>query len=285
MATQLLRQPERALPAHPGYESQDLHPAQWRCSARAVDARPRHLFIAAEPAPSASYGTVSPSPASVSAVRCGCRACRLTTGPPRRSWPWRCLCSPDPVTGLDVDAYSLLGYRSPMHGPRPQVVAGFPAVPRSCAFLAERVRSWLRPGLEPHAIAGPARSAARSAAALYCWRPPSSASTPASLICRSHIPAVRPHDCTPMTGLEFQASTSSRGSRAWSRNLGGRPPPATEGPPSRYAHDLHVGNAASCFVRLHQAGITSTSPAKPASRGPFLPAVRHGRAGPAPALY
>ena len=62
------------------------------------------------------------------------------------------------MTGLDGEVDSLLGYRSPMHGPRPQrrVAA---ARAEEFDFLAERVRSWLAAGIEPHAIGVAARSA------------------------------------------------------------------------------------------------------------------------------
>ena len=64
----------------------------------------------------------------------------------------------EPVTGLDGEASSLLGYRSPMHGQRPQVRM---AATRGeeFALLTERHRSWLAVGIEPHAIGVAARSA------------------------------------------------------------------------------------------------------------------------------
>src|SRR5262249_16633876 len=65
----------------------------------------------------------------------------------------------DPVTGLDGEGDSLIGYRSPMHGPRPRhrLTA---ARAEEFTFLAERIGSWLSDGIEPHAIGVAARSAA-----------------------------------------------------------------------------------------------------------------------------
>ena len=53
---------------------------------------------------------------------------------------------------------SLLGYRSPMHGPRPQLRAA-DTHDQELTFLAERIRSWLATDIEPHAIGVAARSA------------------------------------------------------------------------------------------------------------------------------
>jgi len=65
----------------------------------------------------------------------------------------------EPVTGLDGEVDSLIGYRSPMHGPRPQHKLTVSRA-EEFTFLAERIGSWLSDGLEPHAIGVAARSAA-----------------------------------------------------------------------------------------------------------------------------
>ena len=91
------------------------------------------------------------------------------------------------MTSLDGEADSLLGYRSPMHGPRPQA---WQAASRTEEFglLAERVRSWLSAGLEPHDIGVTARSAALIRAAREALKAAGIAT--ASLSGRSHVPAV-----------------------------------------------------------------------------------------------
>jgi hypothetical protein len=63
-----------------------------------------------------------------------------------------------PVTGLDDEADSLIGYRSPVHGRRPEV-QGAADRGEELELLTERIRSWLASGIEPNAIGVPARSA------------------------------------------------------------------------------------------------------------------------------
>ena len=64
----------------------------------------------------------------------------------------------DPVTGLDGEVDSLLGYRSPMHGPPPEIRVAATR-PQEIGHLAEQIRSWLAIGIEPQAIGVTARSA------------------------------------------------------------------------------------------------------------------------------
>ena len=56
----------------------------------------------------------------------------------------------NPVTGLDGEVDSLIGYRSPMHGPRPQHKLTVSRA-EELTFLTERIGSWLSDGIEPHA--------------------------------------------------------------------------------------------------------------------------------------
>ena len=108
----------------------------------------------------------------------------------------------DPVIGLDGEVDSLLGYRSPMHGQRPQLRI---AASRSeeFALLAERIRSWLASGIEPNAIGVAARSAwlvreAREALT-------AGGITTVSLSGRRDTQAVRVGTMHATKGLEFQA--------------------------------------------------------------------------------
>jgi superfamily I DNA/RNA helicase len=89
-----------------------------------------------------------------------------------------------------------------MHGPRPQA---WQAASRTGEFglLAERVRSWLSAGLEPHAIGVTARSSALVREAREALEAAGIAT--ASLSGRSHVPAVRTGTMHAMKGLEFQA--------------------------------------------------------------------------------
>jgi hypothetical protein len=63
----------------------------------------------------------------------------------------------EPVTGLDDDADTLDGYRSPMHGRRPEV-RSYDDRTAELAGLVETVREWLDAGVEPRAIGVAARS-------------------------------------------------------------------------------------------------------------------------------
>lgn len=106
------------------------------------------------------------------------------------------------VTGLDDEADSLAGYRSPLHGRRPEVHA---AVSREAelAALTQRIRGWIDDGIEPHAVGVAARSGSLGKQA-------SSALTAAgiatvSLAAKSRKDAVRVGTMHGMKGLEFQA--------------------------------------------------------------------------------
>ena len=106
------------------------------------------------------------------------------------------------MTGLDGEVDSLLGYRSPMHGPRPErrVTA---ARAEEFKFLAERVRSWLSAGLEPHAVGVAARSAGLVREARAALEADGIATV--SLSGRGSTKAVRAGTMHAMKGLEFQA--------------------------------------------------------------------------------
>ena len=202
-ATQLLRQPGAPRYRHILVdEAQDLHPAQWRLLRAAVDPGPDDLFIAADPHQRIYGNRVALASLRIS-VRGRSRRLSLNYRTTQEILAWALpLLGADPVTGLDGEADSLLGYRSPMHGPRPQA---WQAASRTEEFglLTERVGSWLSAGLEPHAIGVTARSAALVREAREALEAAGIAT--ASLSGRSHVPAVRTGTMHAMKGLEFQA--------------------------------------------------------------------------------
>jgi hypothetical protein len=61
------------------------------------------------------------------------------------------------VTELDDEAGTLDGYRSPLHGRRPDVHAAT-SREEELSALVERVRVWISEGIEPHAIGIAARA-------------------------------------------------------------------------------------------------------------------------------
>ena len=204
-ATQLLRQAKTKNPRYRHIlvdEGQDLHPAQWRLLRAAVAEGPDDLFIAADPHQRIYDNRVSLTSLRIS-VRGRSHRLSLNYRTTQEILAWALpLLGADPVTGLDGEADSLLGYRSPMHGPRPQ---GWKAASRGQEFnlLAERVRSWISAGLEPHAIGVAARSAALVREAREALA--AAGVTTTSLSGRGGTPAVRAGTMHAMKGLEFQA--------------------------------------------------------------------------------
>ena len=169
------------------------------------------------------------------------------------------------MTGLDGEADSLLGYRSPMHGPRPRA---WQAASRAAEFglLTERVGSWLSAGLEPHAIGVTARSAALVREAREALETAGIAT--ASLSGRSHVPAVRAGTMHAMKGLEFQA-VAVIGVEQGLVPEPGAVTPGDRRTPSRTPRTCS-GNAASCVVactrardHLHVSGTGEPSPFLP----------------------
>jgi superfamily I DNA/RNA helicase len=233
-ATQLLRQPGALRYRHILVdEGQDLHPAQWRLLRAAVAEGPDDLFIAADPHQRIYDNRVSLTSLRIS-VRGRSHRLSLNYRTTQEILAWALpLLGADPVTGLDGEADSLLGYRSPMHGPRPQ---GWKAARRAEEFnlLAERVRSWITAGLEPHAIGVTARSAALVREAREALT--AAGVTTMSLSGRSSTPAVRGGTMHAMKGLEFQA-VAVIGVEQGSIPEPGAVTPETEDPLA-YAQDL-----------------------------------------------
>ena len=183
-------------------EAQDLHPAQWRLLRAAVAEGPDDLFIAADP-----HQRIYSSRASLASLRISVRgrsrklSLNYRTTQEILAWAMPLLGS-DPVTGLDGEADSLLGYRSPMHGQRPQVRL---AATRGeeFAFLSERIRSWLAAGFEPDAIGVTARSAGLVREARGALKTDGLDTT--SISGRGGAAGVRAGTMHAMKGLEFQA--------------------------------------------------------------------------------
>jgi superfamily I DNA/RNA helicase len=106
------------------------------------------------------------------------------------------------MTGLDDEADTLTGYRSPLHGRRPRVVA---VRTREAEYeaLVRQVTAWRGEGIEPHAVAVATRTnrmAKEAAAALTAAGLPT-----ASLSAKASPDAVRVGTMHGMKGLEFQA--------------------------------------------------------------------------------
>jgi len=108
----------------------------------------------------------------------------------------------NPVTGLDGEVDSLISYRSPVHGPRPQQTLTVSRV-EEFSLLTERIGSWLSDGVEPHAIGVAARSAALVREAREALR--LAGIETVSLNGRGDTKAVRAGTMHAMKGLEFQA--------------------------------------------------------------------------------
>ena len=183
-------------------EGQDLHSAQWRLLRAAVAEGPDDLFIAADP-----HQRIYSSRASLASLRISVRgrsrklSLNYRTTQEILAWAMPLLGS-DPVTGLDGEADSLLGYRSPMHGQRPQVRL---AATRGeeFGFLSEQIRSWLAVGFEPGAIGVTARSAGLVREARAALKADGLDTT--SISVRGGAAGVRAGTMHAMKGLEFQA--------------------------------------------------------------------------------
>jgi hypothetical protein len=183
-------------------EAQDLHPSQWRLLRAAVPPGPDDLFIVADPHQRIYDNRVSLASMRIS-VRGRTQRLSLNYRTTQEVLAWAVpLLGTDPVTGLDGEVDSLLGYRSPMHGPPPRLQV---APTRSAEFghLAEQIRSWLAIGIEAQAIGVTARSASLVREARETLKADGIMTVPLSG--RSSVQAVRAGTMHAMKGLEFQA--------------------------------------------------------------------------------
>jgi hypothetical protein len=183
-------------------EAQDLHPSQWRLLRAAVAPGPDDLFIAADPHQRVYDNRVSLASLGIT-VRGRSRRLSLNYRTTQEILSWAVpLLGNEPVTGLDGEVDSLLGYRSPMHGPAPQVMMAANRT-EELALLTERIRSWLADGIELNAIGVTARSAALVREARTALEAAGIATV--SLNGRGSTKAVLAGTMHAMKGLEFQA--------------------------------------------------------------------------------
>jgi superfamily I DNA/RNA helicase len=183
-------------------EAQDLHPAQWRLLRACVPAGPDDMFIVGDVHQRIYDNHVSLARVGVN-VRG--RSKKLTVNY-RTTQEILALAVPalgkSSVTGLDDEADTLTGYRSPLHGKRPKVVGARTREAENEA-LVRQVTAWRKEGIEPHAIGVAARSnwmAKEAAAALNAAGIPT-----VSLSAKSRKDAARVGTMHGMKGLEFQA--------------------------------------------------------------------------------
>lgn len=183
-------------------EAQDLHPAQWRLLRAAVAPGPDDLFIVGDPHQRIYDNHVSLGKVGINVKG---RSRRLTINY-RTTQEILSLAVPalgkDAITGLDGEADTLAGYRSPLHGRRPEVRA---AAPREAEIdaLVERVRGWLDEGIEPYAIGIAARSSSIHKQAGVALE--AGGMKAVSLSATSAKNAIRVGTMHGMKGLEFQA--------------------------------------------------------------------------------
>lgn len=183
-------------------EAQDLHPAQWRLLRAAVPPGPDDMFIVGD-----VHQRIYDNRVSLARVGINVRGrSRKLTVNYRTTQEILALAVPAlgkaSVTGLDDEADTLDGYRSPLHGRQPEVHA---AASRDAELeaLVERIRGWIADGVEPHAIGIAARAGwlgKQAGAALE-----RAGIRVVTLGARASKDAVRVGTMHGMKGLEFQA--------------------------------------------------------------------------------
>jgi superfamily I DNA/RNA helicase len=197
----------RAAPARPYRhvlvdEAQDLHPAQWRLLRACVDMGPDDMFIVGDPHQRIYDNRVSLAKMGIN-VRGRSKRLKINY---RTTQQILALAVPAlgtaPVTGLDDEAETLAGYRSPRSGRRPKVIRAS-SREAELAALVRHVRSWLDDGIEPHAIGVAARAG-------YLWKGASDALHAAGIpvakvSAKVTVNGVRLGSMHSMKGLEFQA--------------------------------------------------------------------------------
>jgi superfamily I DNA/RNA helicase len=202
-ATHLLRETGQTLYRHVIVdEAQDLHPAQWRLLRGAVPPGPDDLFIAADPHQRIYDNRISLASLGIQ-VRGRSRRLTVNYRTTEEILAWAVpLLGVAPVTGLDGEVDTLLGYRSPMHGRRPQIHQAATREEELTA-LTKRIHTWLDAGIEPHAIGVAARATylARNARDVL----KAAGIRTVSLGSRDTKNAVRAGTMHGMKGLEFSA--------------------------------------------------------------------------------
>ncbi|MEU4551852.1 UvrD-helicase domain-containing protein [Micromonospora violae] len=185
-------------------EAQDLHPAQWRVLRAAVAPGPDDLFITGDPHQRIYDSRVSLGALGISVTG---RSSRLRVN--YRSTEEILAWSTGVLVGSRIEDLggdgddTLAGYRSLLHGKRPQA-AGYPTSQAEVAALVERVGEWLKQGVAANEIAVCARfnltlNAVRDALA--------DAGIPAALVRDQpgvDVDGVRLATMHAMKGLEFR---------------------------------------------------------------------------------
>ncbi|WP_395108875.1 UvrD-helicase domain-containing protein [Actinomadura sp. SCN-SB] len=138
-------------------EAQDMHPTHWRLLRRLVASGPDDLFIVGDPHQRIYDSHVSLASLGIN-VRGRSTKLKLNYRTTQEILSWAVpLLGLTPAQGLDDSADTLDGYRSPMHGRRPSVVA-YDDPDAELDGLVRQVREWLDDGVEPTAIGVAART-------------------------------------------------------------------------------------------------------------------------------
>jgi len=183
-------------------EAQDLHPAQWRLLRAAVPSGPDDLFIVGDPHQRIYDHHVSLNSLGIN-VRGRSRRLTMNYRTTQEILAWAVpRLGKNPVTGIDDEVDSLVGYRSPMHG-GPPVIRHTATRDEELGSLVEQLRNWTREGIESHAIGVAARSG--YAVNEVKERLKVAGVQAVSLAASGRRNAVRVGTMHGMKGLEFQA--------------------------------------------------------------------------------
>ncbi|MET7712960.1 UvrD-helicase domain-containing protein [Streptomyces sp. NPDC005407] len=133
-------------------EAQDLHPAQWRVLRAAVSPRPDDLFITGDPHQRIYDSRVSLGSLGIATAGRSFRL-RVNYRSTEEILTWSArLLAPVTIDALEGEGTdSLTGYRSLLHGRRPQVQQ-YATRQEETEALVERVQALLDEGLAPHEI-------------------------------------------------------------------------------------------------------------------------------------
>jgi hypothetical protein len=199
-AVHLVREDRRPLYDHVIVdEAQDLHPAQWRLLRAVVSPGPDDLFIVGDPHQRIYDNRVSLESLGIR-VRGRSEKLKINYRTTQEILAWAVPClGLDPVVGLDDATDTLDGYRSPMHGRRPDVRA-YDDRDAELTGLTDQVREWLDMGVEPRAIGIAARSTKIADAAKESLKAAGVKAAPLT----STTDAVRVGTMHGMKGLEFR---------------------------------------------------------------------------------
>ncbi|MFC9670047.1 UvrD-helicase domain-containing protein [Streptomyces sp. NPDC056949] len=133
-------------------EAQDLHPAQWRVLRAAVAAGPDDLFLTGDPHQRIYDSRVTLGSLGVQTTGRSFRL-RVNYRSTEEILAWSAqLLAPVAVEAMDGEGNdSLAGYRSLLHGRRPETV-GCASQQEEVSALAERIQGWIADGVAPAEI-------------------------------------------------------------------------------------------------------------------------------------